>query len=198
MFYPKPIAKLIDSFSMLPGVGKRTAARMAFHVLRMKDEDVRTFSEALIEIKQNLQCCSVCCNFTDSNPCPVCSDTSRDPSMICVVQEPKDMIAMERTKEYRGFYHVLHGAISPMDGVGPEQVRIKEMLSRLSDERVKELILATNTNLEGEATAMYIARLVKPFGLRVTRIAHGVPVGGELEQADEVTLSRALEGRKEI
>jgi len=198
MYYPEPIAKLIDSFSRLPGVGQRTAARYAFHILRMKDEDVTDFSTALVNCKKNLHYCSVCCNITDIDPCRICQDKTRDISMICIVQETKDVIAMERTKEFTGSYHVLHGAISPMDGIGPEQVRIKELLPRLSDERVKELILATNTNLEGEATAMYIARLVKPFGICVTRIAHGVPVGGELEQADEVTLSKALEGRKEI
>jgi recombination protein RecR len=198
MYYPKPIAKLIDSFTRLPGVGSRTAVRLAFHVLRMKEQDVMEFSQALIECKHNLQYCSVCCNITDVSPCLVCKDISRDESIICVVQEARDVIAMERTKEYRGYYHVLHGAISPMDGVGPDQVRIKELLPRLSDEKVKELILATNTNLEGEATAMYISRLIKPFGIRVTRIAHGVPVGGELEQADEVTLTRALEGRKDM
>jgi recombination protein RecR len=198
MFYPEPIAKLIDSFSRLPGIGPRTAARLAFHVLRMKDEDVRDFSTALLDCKEKLSYCSTCCNITDCDPCRICLDQSREYAIICVVQEAKDVIAMERTKEFSGYYHVLHGAISPMEGIGPDQVKIKELLPRLSDERVKELILATNTNLEGEATAMYISRLVKPFGIKVTRIAHGVPVGGELEQADEVTLTKALEGRKEI
>jgi recombination protein RecR len=198
MYYPEPIAKLIDSFSRLPGIGPRTAARLAFHVLRMKDEDVATFSGALLDAKKNLTYCTVCSNFTDINPCRVCSDKSRDGSLICVVQDPKDVIAMERTKEYFGMYHVLHGAISPMDGIGPEQIRIRELLLRLNDERIQEVILATNTNLEGEATAVYISRFVKPAGIRVTRIAHGVPVGGELEQTDEVTLSKAMSGRKEI
>lgn len=198
MHYPEPIARLIESFSRLPGVGPRTAARLAFHVLRMKDIDVTDFARALIDCKQKLSYCSICCNITDSDPCRICKDRSRDASMICVIQEAKDVIAMERTKEYNGYYHVLHGAISPMEGIGPDQVKIKELLPRLSDENVQELILATNTNLEGEATAAYISRLVKPFGLKVTRIAHGVPVGGELEQADEITLSKALEGRKEM
>jgi recombination protein RecR len=198
MYYPEPIAKLIDSFSRLPGIGPRTAARLAFHVLRMKDEDVTAFSGALVDAKKNLTYCSVCCNFTDINPCRVCMDKSRDATLICVVQDPKDVIAMERTKEYFGMYHVLHGAISPMDGVGPEQIRIRELLLRLNDERIQEVILATNTNLEGEATAVYISRFIKPAGIRVTRIAHGVPVGGELEQADEVTLSKAMSGRIEL
>ena len=198
MYYPEPIAKLIDSFARLPGVGPKTAGRLAFHVLRMKDEDVSDFARALINVKRNLHYCSVCCNITDTDPCRICRDKSRDPSAICVVQEPKDLVAMERTKEFTGYYHVLHGAISPMEGIGPDDIRIAELLKRLSDERVQELILATNPNIEGEATAMYLLRLVKPFGLKVTRIAHGLPVGGDLEYADEVTLSKALEGRREL
>lgn len=198
MYYPEPIAKLIDSFARLPGVGPKTAGRLAFHVLRMKDEDVSDFARALINVKRNLHYCSVCCNITDIDPCRICQDKGRDPSVICVVQEPKDLVAMERTKEFTGYYHVLHGAISPMEGIGPDDIRIAELLKRLSDERVQELILATNPNIEGEATAMYLLRLVKPFGLKVTRIAHGLPVGGDLEYADEVTLSKALEGRREL
>ena len=198
MHYPEPIAKLIEAFSRLPGIGPKTATRLAFHVLRMKEEDALEFAKALVGVKRNLTYCSTCCNVTDVDPCRICSDKSRDDSVICVVQEPRDVAAMERTKEYFGQYHVLHGAISPMDGVGPDDIRIAELMRRLGDERVQELILATNPNIEGEATAMYISRLVKPIGIRVTRIAHGLPVGGDLEYADEVTLSKALEGRREL
>ncbi|NEW07606.1 recombination protein RecR [Paenibacillus sp. SYP-B3998] len=198
MYYPEPIAKLIDAFSRLPGVGPKTAGRLAFHVLRMKEEDVTDFAKALVNVKRNLHYCSVCCNITDIDPCRICQDKSRDGSVICVVQEPKDLVALERTKEYEGYYHVLHGAISPMEGIGPDQIHIAELLKRLSDETVQELILATNPNIEGEATAMYLSRLVKSFGLRVTRIAHGLPVGGDLEYADEVTLTKAMEGRREL
>ncbi|UJF33646.1 recombination mediator RecR [Paenibacillus hexagrammi] len=198
MHYPEPIAKLIDAFSRLPGVGPKTAGRLAFHVLRMKEDDVLDFAKSLVNVKRNLHYCSVCCNITDIDPCRICQDKSRDASVICVVQEPKDLAAMERTREFEGYYHVLHGAISPMEGIGPDQIHIAELLKRLSDEKVQELILATNPNIEGEATAMYLSRLVKSFGLRVTRIAHGLPVGGDLEYADEVTLTKALEGRREI
>ncbi|WP_058300977.1 recombination mediator RecR [Gorillibacterium timonense] len=198
MYYPEPIAKLIDAFTRLPGIGPKTAGRLAFQVLRMKEEDVTDFAKALINVKRNLHYCSVCCNITDVDPCRICQDKGRDPSIICVVQEPKDLVAMERTKEFNGYYHVLHGAISPMEGIGPDEIYIADLLKRLSDERVQELILATNPNIEGEATAMYLSRLVKPFGLKVTRIAHGLPVGGDLEYADEVTLTKALEGRREL
>lgn len=198
MFYPEPISKLIDAFSRLPGVGPKTAGRLAFHVLRMKEEEVLDFAKALVNVKRNLHYCSVCCNITDVDPCRICQEKSRDDSIICVVQEPKDLAAMERTKEFDGYYHVLHGAISPMEGIGPDQIHIAELLKRLGDEKVQELILATNPNIEGEATAMYISRLVKGFGLKVTRIARGLPVGGDLEYADEVTLSKALEGRREV
>jgi recombination protein RecR len=198
VYYPEPISKLIDGFMKLPGIGPKTAARLAFFVLGMKEDDVLELAKALVNAKRNLVYCSNCQNITDVDPCRICSDTSRDKSMICVVQEPKDLIAMEKTREFNGYYHVLHGAISPMEGVGPEDIKITEMLRRLEDEEVKELILATNPNIEGEATAMYISRLVKPFGIRVTRIAHGLPVGGDLEYADEVTISKALEGRREI
>jgi recombination protein RecR len=198
LYYPEPIAKLIDAFSRLPGVGPKTAGRLAFHVLRMKEEDVIDFAKALVNVKRNLHYCSVCCNITDVDPCRICQDKSRDGSVICVVQEPKDLVALERTKEFEGYYHVLHGAISPMEGIGPDQIHIAELLKRLGDETVQELILATNPNIEGEATAMYLSRLIKPFGLRVTRIAHGLPVGGDLEYADEVTLTKAMEGRREL
>jgi len=198
LFYPEPLARLIDSFSRLPGIGPKTAGRLAFHVLRMKEDDVIDFAKALVNVKRNLHYCSVCCNITDTDPCRICQDKSRDSSTICVVQEPKDLVAMERTKEFNGYYHVLHGAISPMEGIGPDEIRIADLLKRLSDECVQELILATNPNIEGEATAMYLSRLVRPFGLKVTRIAHGLPVGGDLEYADEVTLTKALEGRREL
>ncbi|BBH23155.1 recombination protein RecR [Paenibacillus baekrokdamisoli] len=198
MYYPEPIAKLIDAFSRLPGIGPKTAARLAFHVLKMKEDDVIDFAKALVSVKRNLHFCSVCCNITDIDPCRICQDKSRDNSVICVVQESRDLVAMERTKEFQGQYHVLQGAISPMEGIGPDEIRIAELLRRLSDERIQEMILATNPNIEGEATAMYLSRLVRPFGIKVTRIAHGLPVGGDLEYADEVTLSKALEGRREL
>lgn len=198
MHYPEPISKLIEGFMKLPGIGPKTAGRLAFYVLKMKEDDVLDLAKALVNAKRNLTYCTVCSNITDHDPCRICKDQSRDQSTICVVQEPKDIIAMERTKEYEGLYHVLHGAISPMDGIGPEDIKITELLKRLEDERVQELILATNPTIEGEATSMYISRLVKPFGLKVTRIAHGLPVGGDLEYADEVTLTKALEGRREL
>ncbi|HBI04327.1 MAG TPA: recombination protein RecR [Paenibacillaceae bacterium] len=198
MYYPEPISKLIDGFMKLPGIGPKTASRLAFFVLGMKEEDVMELAKALVNAKRNLIYCSQCQNITDVDPCRICGDSSRDRSVICVVQEPKDVIAMERTREFSGDYHVLHGAISPMDGIGPEDVRIPELLKRLHNEEIKEIILATNPTIEGEATAMYISRLIKPTGIRVTRIARGIPVGGDLEYADEVTISKALEGRREI
>ncbi|RKD22823.1 recombination protein RecR [Ammoniphilus oxalaticus] len=198
MYYPEPIAKLIEGFTKLPGIGPKTATRLAFFVLKMEEEDVLDLGKALVNAKRDLLFCSQCQNITDTDPCYLCNDKARDASCICVVQEPKDLIAMERTREFQGAYHVLHGAISPMEGIGPEDIRLPELLKRLQDEQVQELILATNPNIEGEATAMYISRLVKPFGIRVTRIAHGLPVGGDLEYADEVTLTKALEGRREL
>jgi recombination protein RecR len=198
MQYPEPISKLIDSFMKLPGIGPKTAVRLAFYVLSMKEDDVLDFAKALVNAKRNLTHCSICGNITDTDPCSICEDQHRDQSIICVVQDPKDVIAMEKMKEYRGQYHVLHGALSPMDGVGPEDINISDLLKRLQSEEVQEIILATNPNIEGEATAMYISRLVKPSGIMITRIAHGLPVGGDLEYADEVTLSRALEGRREL
>ncbi|WP_438348239.1 recombination mediator RecR [Paenibacillus sp. FA6] len=198
MYYPEPIARLIESFTRLPGIGPKTASRLAFHVITMKEDDVIDFAKALVSVKRNLHYCSICCNITDTDPCRICQDKTRDPSVICVVQDHKDVVAMERTKEFNGYYHILQGAISPMEGIGPDDIRLKELLNRLSDERVTELILATNANIEGEATSMYVSRLIRPFGIKVTRIAHGLPVGGDLEYADEVTLSKALEGRREI
>lgn len=198
MQYPGPIAKLMDGFMRLPGIGPKTAGRLAFYVLDMKEDDVLDFAKALVDAKRSLGYCSVCYNITDSDPCRICDDTRRDQTMICVVQDAKDVIAMEKMKEYNGLYHVLQGAISPMDGIGPEDIKIAELLKRLQDDRVQEVIIATNPNIEGEATAMYMSRLIKPTGIKVTRIAHGLPVGGDLEYADEVTLSKAIEGRREL
>ncbi|MBM7650503.1 recombination protein RecR [Bacillus ectoiniformans] len=198
MYYPEPITKLIDSFMKLPGIGPKTAARLAFFVLDMKEDDVLNFAKSLVNAKRDLGFCSVCGHITDKDPCSICEDQRRDRSVVCVVQEPRDVIAMEKMKEYSGLYHVLHGAISPMEGVGPEDINVPDLIKRLQDETINEVILATNPNIEGEATAMYISRLLKPSGIRVTRIAHGLPVGGDLEYADEVTLSKALEGRREV
>ena len=189
MHYPEPISKLIDSFMQLPGIGPKTAQRLAFYVLNMNEEDVVDFSRSLMEVKRELQFCSVCGHITDVDPCYICSDKSRDRSVICVVQDTKDVMAMEKMREYHGLYHVLHG---------PEDINIPPLLERLKDEEVQELILATNPNIEGESTAMYISRLVKPIGLKTTRLAHGLPVGGDLEYADEVTLSKAIEYRTEL
>lgn len=196
-YYPQSILRLIEEFSRLPGVGSKTAQRLAFHVLNMPMENAVKLSEAIVEAKRNIKYCSVCGNFTDSNLCSICSNPSREKETICVVQDPRDIVAMEKTREFKGLYHVLHGAISPLNGIGPDDIRIKELLSRMNKE-IKEVIVATNPNVEGEATAMYISRLLKPLGVKVTRIAHGIPVGGDLEYADEVTLGKALEGRREI
>ena len=196
--YSEPIDRLINEFSKLPGVGRKTAQRLAFHVINMNENDVKGLAKALVDVKQEIKYCSVCCNISDSDVCPICSNSHRDASTICVVEDPRDVAAMERTKDYNGKYRVLNGVISPLDGVGPEMLNIKELISRLGDGQVKELIMATNPTIEGEATAMYISRLVKPMGVKVTRIAHGLPVGGDLEYADDVTISKALEGRREI
>lgn len=198
MYYPEPISKLVDSFTKLPGIGPKTAVRLAFFVLNMKEDDVLDFAKNLVNAKRELTHCSVCGHITDTDPCRICEDTDRDGSVICVVQDPKDVIAMEKMKDYQGKYHVLHGAISPMDGIGPEDINVSSLIERLKDDDVQELILATNPNVEGEATAMYISRLVKPSGIKTSRIAHGLPVGGDLEYADEVTLSKALEGRRDL
>lgn len=196
-YYPQSILRLIEEFSRLPGVGSKTAQRLAFHVLNMSMENAVKLSEAIVEAKRNIKYCSVCGNFTDSNLCSICGNPSREKETICVVQDPRDIVAMEKTREFKGLYHVLHGAISPLNGIGPDDIRIKELLSRMNKD-IKEVIVATNPNVEGEATAMYISRLLKPLGVKVTRIAHGIPVGGDLEYADEVTLGKALEGRREI
>ena len=197
-YYAKPLNKLINELSKLPGIGGKTAQRLAFHILGMDDREALDLAEAIRNAKTSMSYCSVCGNLTDTDPCAICADESRDRSVICVVESPKDVVAMEKIREYRGYYHVLHGAISPMDGVGPDDINLKSLIVRLQDEEVKELIIATNPNIEGEATAMYIARLIKPSGIRVSRIAHGIPVGGDLEYTDEVTLLKAIEGRREL
>ncbi len=190
-----PLTKLTECFARLPGIGKKSAQRLAFHVLRMPKEEADAFANAILEAREKIGYCEICKNITDAPRCAICSDESRDRTTICVVEDPRDVIAIERTKEYHGLYHVLGGLISPMDGVGPESLFIKELLSRMSDGEVKEVIMATNPTVEGEATAMYISRLLKPMGVKVTRLAYGIPVGGNLEYADEVTLYRAIEGR---
>ena len=196
--YAKPLAKLISELSKLPGIGGKSAQRLAYYILSLSDEEARALADSITDAKTNMRYCSVCGNLTDVDPCPICSDSSRDASSICVVESPRDVAAMERVREFKGLYHVLNGVISPMDGVGPEDINIRSLIVRLQQNDVKEVILATNPNIEGEATAMYIARLIKPSGIKVTRIAHGLPVGGDLEYADEVTLSKAMEGRREL
>lgn len=198
MDYPAPIAKLINSFSKLPGIGAKTAARLAFYVLEMSDGDVSYFAQALINVKRDLKYCSVCGNITDTDPCAICSDESRDSSTILVVEDTRDVMSMERMQEYHGCYHVLQGVLSPMEGIGPEDLNIAQLIKRLQDETVKEVIIATNATAEGEATAIYLSRLIKPAGLKVTRLAHGLSVGSDIEYADEITLFRAIEGRREI
>lgn len=195
--YPPSLAGLIDEFEKMPGIGHKSAVRLAFYVMNLSKEKAEKLAGAIVEAKAKTQLCEVCQNLTDVSPCPVCSSPRRERGVICVVEDPKDLIAMEKTREYNGLYHVLHGAISPMDGIAPDDIKIRELLSRLSEE-VREVIMATNLTVEGEATAMYIARLIKPMGVTVTRIAHGLPVGGDIEYADEMTLVRALEGRREI
>ncbi|MGL4912131.1 MAG: recombination mediator RecR [Romboutsia sp.] len=196
--YTGSITRLIEEFSKLPGVGRKTAQRLAFHVINMNVNDVESLSKAIIEAKREIKYCSICCNITDTDPCSMCSNKNRDSGVICVVEDPRDVAAMERTREFKGQYHVLNGVISPMDGIGPDMIKVKELIQRLGTQDVREIIMATNPTIEGEATAMYIARLLKPMGIKVTRIAHGLPVGGDLEYADEVTISKALEGRREI
>lgn len=193
-----PLDRLADQFERIPGVGRKSAQRMAFYVLGLTDEQAGEFADALLEAKKKVHCCSVCQNLTDSETCPVCSDEKRDHSVICVVEDAQDVMAFERTREYNGVYHVLHGVISPLDGIGPEQLRVRELMARLADDSIREVIMATNPTVDGEATAAYLSRQIKPLGVKVTRLAYGIPVGGTLEYADDVTLSRALEGRSEI
>ena len=197
-YYIAPIAKLIEQFERLPGIGHKNAQRLAFHVLRMDMADAKAFSDAIIDARKNVLYCRVCQNICQSEICKECSDTARDKTTICVVEQPKDVAAIERTRSYRGSYHVLHGVMSPIDNIGPNDIRARELLLRLSDDSVSEVIMATNLTVEGDATAMYLSRLIKQVGVKVTRIAYGIPVGGDLEFADEVTLSRALDGRQEL
>ncbi|MCI8879725.1 MAG: recombination protein RecR [Clostridiaceae bacterium] len=197
-FFAPPVERLIEEFARLPGIGQKTAQRLAFHVLNSTKEDAERFAGAILQAKQQIFTCKVCQNLTDSEVCPICSNPTRDRGLICVVADPRDVIAFERTREFNGLYHVLHGTISPLNHVGPDDIRIRELLQRVADEDVQEVIIATNPDTEGEATAMYISRLLRPFGIRVTRLAYGIPVGGHLEFIDEVTLMRALEGRREI
>ncbi len=196
--YALPIGNLIEQLSKLPGIGRKTAQRLAFYILEMEEIEAEKLSKAITNAKEKIRLCSICCNLTDEDPCHICRNDMRDKSIICVVEGAKDIIAMEKSKEYKGGYHVLHGVISPMDNVGPDDIRVKELLDRLSDGVVKEIVLATNPTVEGEATALYISRLIKPLGIKVTRIAHGIPVGGDLEYFDEVTLAKAMDNRREI
>ena len=197
-FYAAPVARLIEELQRLPGIGPKSAQRLAFYILKGEESDVLRLADALAEVKRSVHFCPRCFNFAEEELCDICDDPRRDTTMICVVEEPKDIVAFERTGEFGGLYHVLQGAISPIDGVGPEQLRVRELIARLGDGKVTEVIVATNPSVEGETTALYLARLVKPLGVRVTRIASGLPVGGDIEYADEVTLGRAMEGRREM
>ena len=196
--YAKPLANLIRELAKLPGIGGKSAQRLAFHILSMDDREAEVLANSITRAKSSMRYCSVCGNLTESDPCEICSDEKRDRTVICVVEQARDVAAMERMKEYNGLYHVLNGAISPMDGIGPEDINLKQLIIRLQQDDIREVILATNPTIEGEATAMYAARLIKPSGIKVTRIAHGIPVGGDLEYTDEVTLSKAMEGRREL
>jgi recombination protein RecR len=196
--YAGPVQDLIDELGRLPGIGPKSAQRIAFHLLKVPAEDARRLAAAIVDAKERVRWCARCFNLSEHELCRFCTDPRRDPTLLCVVEEPRDIVAVERTREFRGLYHVLGGAISPIEGIGPDQLRVRELLARLGTEGVEEVILCTNPNLEGEATAMYLARLIQPLGPRVTRIASGLPVGGDLEYADEVTLGRALEGRRAV
>lgn len=197
-YYSPSIEKLIESFEKLPSIGHKTAIRLAFHMLDMTNEEITEFTTAITDAKKKLKYCSTCFNISDTDPCPICSNPKRDQSTICVVEDVRDIMAMERTHEYKGVYHVLHGTISPMNGIGPDEIKIKELLNRIRDNEIKEVIIATNPRVEGEATSIYISKLIKAFNIKVTRIAHGIPVGGDLEYTDEITLMKAMEGRREI
>ena len=198
MYYPEPIARLIESFSKLPGIGQKTATRLAFYTIGMEDQDVNEFAKNLLSAKRDLRFCSICGNLTESDPCAICTDPTRDRTTILVVEESKDVLAVEKIREYRGLYHVLHGTISPMNGISPDEINVKSLITRLMDSEVKEVIIATNATSDGEATAMYLARMIKPAGIKVTRLARGLAVGSDIEYADEVTLSKAVENRLEI
>ena len=197
-FFPASLENLVDHFAALPGVGRKSAQRLAFYVLGLSDDEARSFADAITDAKKNVHCCRICQNLTEGDICSICASQTRDKSIICVVSEPRDVLSIERGREYNGTYHVLHGVLSPMSHVGPDDIRIKELLVRVAEEDVEEVIMATNPDTEGEATAIYISRLLKPFGLKVTRLAYGIPVGSNLEFADDATLTRALEGRTEI
>ncbi len=197
-YYPEPVARLIDALQRLPGIGPKTAQRLTFYMLKRPPDEVRELGDAVLAMKEKIVYCRTCFNVTDEDPCRICTDPRRDDQVICVVEEPNDLLAMERTGEYRGRYHVLLGALSPLDGIGPDDLKIRELLARLDGKDTAEVILATNPNVEGEATALYLAKLLRPLAVRITRIARGLPVGGDLEYADQVTLSKALEGRREI
>ena len=197
-YYSPSIEKLIESFERLPSIGHKTAVRLAFHMLDLSKEETEEFINSIINAKEKLKYCSNCYNISDTDPCPICSSPKRDNSVICVVEDVRDVMAMERTHEFKGVYHVLHGTISPMNGIGPEDIKIKELLNRIANNDIKEIIIATNPRVEGEATAIYLSKIIKPLGIKVTRIAHGIPVGGDLEYTDEITLSKALEGRREL
>jgi recombination protein RecR len=196
--FPEPLSRLIDELKRLPGIGQKSAQRIAFHLERGSREDVERLAGALIEAKDKLRLCSICNNLADSEACPFCSDPSRDPSLVCVVETPYNAVSIEKTREFRGLYHVLHGSLSALQGIGPEQLKLKSLIDRLKDGKVRELIVATNPNVEGEATAVYLSKLIRPLGVKVTRIAMGIPVGSELEFADEVTMMKSIEGRREI
>ena len=197
-YFPPALETLVEQFAKLPGVGVKSAQRLAFHVLSLSDQEAQAFADAILEAKRTVTCCPVCRNLTAGGLCPICASPKRDPSTICVVADPRDVVAMERAREYTGRYHVLHGVISPMNHVGPDDLEIKSLVDRVAQGDVKEVIMATNPDTEGEATAMYLARLLKPFGVRLTRLAYGIPVGGHLELADDATLRRAMEGRRDI
>ncbi|EKU93334.1 Recombination protein RecR [Alloiococcus otitis] len=198
MQYPQPIARLMDSYMKLPGIGEKTAARLAFYTVKMREEDVTDFAKALISVQRDLTYCSICGNMTEEDPCSICSDDSRDQSTILVVEQARDVLSMEKMSEYKGLYHVLHGILSPVEGTGPEDINIADLIKRLQENEVEEVIIATNATAEGEATAMYLSRLIKPSGIKVTRLAHGLSVGSDIEYADEITLLKAVEGRREM
>ena len=197
-FFPASLDNLVDRFASLPGIGRKSAQRLAFHVLALPDSEARAFAEAILDAKSNVHCCKICQNLTEGEICSICASNTRDKGVICVVSEPRDVASIERGREYNGTYHVLHGVLSPMNHIGPDDIKIKELLVRLADEEVAEVIMATNPDTEGEATAMYISRLIKPFNIKVSRLAYGIPVGSNLEFADDATLNRAIEGRTEM
>lgn len=198
MIYPKSIASLIEHFQKFPSVGPKSAQRMAFYLLRMPKSEVEKFAQSMLDAKENTKTCEICFNLSSTSPCEICTSPQRDKSTICVVAETKDLIAIEKTNEYKGLYHVLQGLISPMDGIGADDIRIKELLNRLTDENVKEVILALSPSVEGEATSLYLNKLIKPFGIKISRIAFGLPIGADLEYADEITIAKAIEGRREL